>query len=74
MWARFVGASGAILANDGGIRAVTRNGVGDYTVQLTRAMAADELIVSVTPIDATPRVWSWELLTPTTIRIRIATT
>lgn len=70
MFARFVGSTGAITASNGGVLAVVRNGVGDYTVTLARPVAPGEVDVSITALDTTPRTHSIEHVSPTQLRVR----
>lgn len=70
MFVRFVGATGSIVANDGGVLSVTRNGVGDYTVHLAQAISPREVDVSATASDGTARGFAIEHVSPTAVRIR----
>lgn len=70
MFVRFVGATGQIVASDGGVRSVTRNGVGDYTIHLARAISPREVDVSATASHGTAQGFSIEHVSPTAVRIR----
>lgn len=73
MWVRFRGATGEIVASDGGIRSVTRNGPADYTVELAQAVSPLDGLAEVTANDTIPRTVSVEHLSSTRIRIRFDT-
>ena len=65
------GATGALLASEGGITGSVRNGVGDYTITHTALPATDQPSVAGSNDVAAPHIMNSRRLGPTTIGVLV---